>query len=118
MLQLAESEYHVMNEIWNQDGIPARELAQNLSALIGWSKTTTYTVISRCLEKSYIRREDPGFHCYALVSRQQVAEWDTDTLINRGYAGCPDLLIASLLGRKKLSGEQLQRLKKLVEEIP
>lgn len=116
-MQLAETEYRVMNQVWKTEGINAREIANRLMGEVGWSKTTTYTIITRCIEKKYLRREDPGFRCFSLISRRQVAEWDTDTLINRGFEGCPDLLIASLLGRRKLSKEQIAHLKELVKEM-
>ena len=116
-MRLAETEHRVMNLIWDKEGITAKELAEALNARIGWSKTTTYTVISRCIEKNYIRREDPKFHCYSRVSRQQVAEWETDELISSNYNNRPDLLVASLLGRKKLSAEQMSELYKLLNQM-
>ncbi len=42
-------------------------------------------------------------------------EAETDELIGKLYDGSVDKLFASLLGRKKLSAEQLTRLKQLVE---
>ena len=116
-MRLAETEHRVMNLIWEKEGITARELAEALGDIIGWSKTTTYTVISRCIEKGYIRREDPKFHCYSTISRQQVGEWETDELVYRNYNNRPDLLVASLLGRKKLSAEQIAGLYELLNQM-
>lgn len=116
-MRLAETEHRIMNLIWDKEGITAKELAEALRISIGWSKTTTYTVISRCIEKNYIRREDPKFHCYSRVSRQQVAEWETDELISNNYNNRPDLLVASLLGRRKLSPEQMAGLYELLGQM-
>ena len=41
---------------------------------------------------------------------------ETDELINRVYDGSVDKLFASLLGWEKLSREQIERLKQMVEE--
>ena len=109
-MRLAETEYRVMNLIWADEGITAKELAEALRLKVGWSKTTTYTVISRCMQKNYIRREDPKFHCYSLISRAQVAEWETDTLIANYFDDSPDLLAASLLERGKLTAAQMAEL--------
>ena len=116
-MRLAETEYRVMKQIWANEGITAKELAEALRVLVGWSKTTTYTVISRCMQKNYIRREDPKFHCYSLNSREQVAEAETDALISNNFDDRPDLLVASLLGRKKLSAAQMAELYALVEKM-
>lgn len=116
-MRLAETEHRVMNQIWLKEGITAKELAEVLGELIGWSKTTTYTVITRCIEKGYIRREDPKFHCYSTISRQQVGEWETDELVFRNYHNRPDLLVASLLGRRKLTAEQIADLHALLKQM-
>ena len=106
-MRLAETEYRVMNLVWAEEGITAKNLAEVLRNSVGWSKTTTYTIISRCIQKGYIRREEPRFHCHSLVSRTQIGELETDTLIGRYYADCPEQLVKSMLDRGKLTAKQL-----------
>ena len=110
MMRLAETEYRVMNLVWAEEGITAKNLAEALRNSIGWSKTTTYTIISRCIQKGYIRREEPRFQCHSLVSRAQVGEQETDAMIGRYYADRPEQLVASLLERGKLTAGQLAAL--------
>ena len=82
----------------------------------GWSKTTTYTVLNKCADKGLIQRRDPGFRCQALVSRADAQRRETRGLIDRMYGGSADLLVASLLGKGRLSAGEIERLKKRVEE--
>lgn len=109
-MKLTETEHRIMALIWAQEGIPAGELSDKLRQQVGWSKTTTYTLLTRCMEKGLLRREDPKFRCYSLVSRQQVADWETDALLRSNFDDRPDLLIASLVGRRKLSPKQMAEL--------
>lgn len=44
-------------------------------------------------------------------------EAETDELINKVYDGSADKLFAALLGRKKLSAEQIERLRQIVGEL-
>lgn len=53
----------------------------------------------------------------ALIPREEVQAAETDELIDRIYDGSVDKLFAALLGRKKLSSEQIERLKQLVDEL-
>ena len=106
-----------MNLVWEREGITAKELAAALEQSVGWNKATTYTVITRCMEKNYLRREHPKFHCYSLISREEVACADTDSLIDNSYQGRPDLLVAALMGRKKLSLEQIKQLYDALSEV-
>ena len=76
---------------------------------------TTYTVIKKCIAKGAIERNEPGFLCHALIPKESVQEAETDELIGKLYDGSVDKLFAALLGRKKLSAEQINRLKQMVE---
>lgn len=68
-------------------------------------------------EKGAIERSEPGFLCHALIPKSAVQEAETDELINKIYDGSADKLFAALLGRKKLSAEQIAQLKKIVGEL-
>ena len=61
--------------------------------------------------------EKGGFLCHALLPKAAVQEAETDELINKIYDGSADKLFAALLGRKKLSAEQLERLRQIVGEL-
>lgn len=116
-IKLYESELKVMDLLWKEGELPAKEIAKQLKDLIGWSKTTTYTVLKKCVEKHAILRIDPGFICRPLISREEVQRAETEDLIDRMYNGSEDLLIASLLGNRKMTPDDIARLKKMVEDL-
>jgi len=116
-IKLFDSERKVLEQLWDKGPCTAKELAGELGAQVGWSKTTTYTVIKKCVDKGAIARSDPGFLCTPLVTRDQVREQETNALIDRLYGGSPDRLVASLLGSHRLSPEEIARLKKRIEEM-
>ena len=84
---------------------------------MGWNKNTTYTLIKRCIKKGAIERFEPKFMCHALIPKEEVQEAQTEELINKIYDGSAEQLFAALLSRKKLSSEQIDRLKRMVEEL-
>ena len=98
-------------------GLSAKEIAQRLKEQINWSKTTTYTVLKKCVEKQAILRKEPGFMCTPLISREEVQKAATDDLINRMYDGSKDLLIASLLGGQEITPDKIAKLKKMAEDL-
>ena len=117
MIKLFDSELKVMEVLWDRGEASAKTIAQVLNQQVGWSKTTTYTVIKKCLDKGAIERSEPGFACRALISREQAQAYATDELVDKMYGGAADRLVASLLGRKRLSQEEIDSLKKLVEDL-
>lgn len=116
-MKLFDSELHVMDILWEEGPVTAKRIAELTKAKVGWSKTTTYTVIKKCLVKGAIERRDPNFVCHPLVSREEIQEHETTELINKLYQGAPDRLVASLLGQQRLSPEEIDRLKQLIERM-
>jgi BlaI family penicillinase repressor len=116
-IKLFDSELKVMEILWEAGGVTAKHLADVLGKQVRWSKTTTYTVIKKCLDKGAISRTEPDFVCHALITREQAQQFETTELINKMYDGAADQLIASLLGRKNLSSKEIERLKQLVNKL-
>jgi len=106
-----------MDILWKVGDVTAKYMADVLGKQVGWSKTTTYTVIKKCIDKGAISRTEPDFICHALITREQAQEFETTELINKMYDGAADQLIASILGRRDLSSKEIERLKQLVIKL-
>ena len=116
-VKLFDSELKVMDILWKEGDVPARHVADALARETGWNKNTTYTLIKRCIQKGAIERTDPGFQCRALIPKEAVQAAETDELVGKLFDGSVDKLFASLLGRKNLTAEQIQRLRDIVGEL-
>lgn len=106
-----------MELLWKNGEMSAKELASALSETVGWSKTTTYTVIKKCVEKGAVTRTEPGFLCKAAVSKNEVQKAETFELIDRLFGGSPDLLVSALLGSGKISAEELKKLRETIKNM-
>jgi BlaI family penicillinase repressor len=117
IIKLFDSELKVMEVLWEYGDTTAKRIAEILKEQVGWSKTTTYTVIKKCIEKGAIERKDPNYICRPLITKEQVQEFETSELINKMYDGAADQLVASLLDSRKLSSQEIERLKKLINDL-
>lgn len=115
--KLFDSELKVMQVLWDEGEASAKHIAEVLKDRVGWSKTTTYTVIKKCLDKGALARTDPGFLCRPLIAREDAQRYEMDELIDRMYSGHADRLIASLLGGGRLTPEEIEKLKRMVNEL-
>ncbi len=115
--KLFDSELKIMSVLWNEGDLPAKRIAEKLTAEVGWNKNTTYTLIKRCMKKGAIERQEPNFMCHALIAKEEVQETETNELIDKVYDGSADKLFAALLGRKKLSTDQVEKLRQIVGEL-
>lgn len=117
IVKLFDSELKVMDILWNEGDVQAKHVADVLTKELGWNKNTTYTLIKRCIKKGAIERSEPNFMCHALIPKEEVQEAETNELINKIYDGSVDKLFAALLSRKKLSDEQIEKLKQIVTDF-
>lgn len=113
-MKLFDSELKVMDVLWRMGDCTAKQISDILKEETGWNMNTTYTVIKKCIAKGAIERSEPGFLCRALIPKEAVQQAETDELIGKLYDDSVDKLFAALLGSKKLSPEQIARLKALV----
>ena len=115
--RLVDSELKIMNVIWREGNLPARRIAEILKDETGWNVNTTYTLIKRCIEKGAVRRDNPGFLCHALVEKTEVQETETESLLDKIFDGSASMLFASLISSKKVSKEEIDEMKRLIDQM-
>jgi len=116
-VKLFDSELKIMDVLWREGDTTAKHISDVMKDETGWNMNTTYTLIKRCIKKGAIQRSEPNFMCHALIPKEEVQEAETNELINKIYDGSADKLFAALLGRKKLSAEQIEKLKQIVGDL-
>lgn len=114
---LFDSERKVMEVIWKEGEVTAKQISLTLRDTIGWNKNTTYTVIKKCIQKGFIERLEPNFVCRALLSKEQAVQDDTREFVNRVFDGSVPLLFSALLSQKALSKKELEELKQMINEM-
>ena len=115
-MHLFESELQVMKLLWEKGALPAKEIAENLEEKVGWKKTTTYTVIKKCIKKEALLKQDPHYMCVPLITREEVQRERADDLISQVFDGSIDNFFAAFISNKTLSDESIQHLEKMISE--
>lgn len=116
-MKLFDSERKVMEVLWREGEMPAGQIVKILKEETGWNRNTTYTVIKKCVDKGAVKREEPGFKCRPLISRQEVADYETEELIDKMFDGSKEKFFVAFLDGKKLSRQEVDSLKKLIDDL-
>ena len=114
--KLFESEWKVMELVWGREPISAKDVSLLAAEQYGWNKNTTYTVIKKCESKGILHREEPGFMCTALISREEVCRAETQGLIDKLFGGSRRALFSALLEDESLSAKELDELRAMIEK--
>lgn len=115
-IRLHEGELNVMELLWSNKVLAAKDIAKIIKEYIGWEKNTTYTVIKRLIDKGAIKREDPGFLCRASISKRAVQNIETKVLLNKLYNGSLNTFLSDYLKNQDLSRTEVMELERIVSE--
>lgn len=112
--KLFDSEAKVMEILWANSPISAKEISLIAADTIGWNKNTTYTVIKKLEAKGFLRREDPGFICTPLVSQVEMQKAEAASLVKKVFGGSRQALFSALLEDEPLTAEEIDELRKRI----
>ena len=115
-IRLPESEMKVMQFLWEKGQASARDAAEYMLERYRWKKNTTYTVLKNLVEKGALNRREPGFICEPLIGKEQVGRSETQSLLERFYEGSPAALFSSFLSGRKISKEEMEEIRKMIED--
>lgn len=114
--KLTDAELKVMDVLWEEGELSAVELAKVMNARVGWARNTTYTVAKKLVEKGAVKRGDP-FICQAAVSRESVQREEAAELIDKLFDGSAELFLSAYVSGKKLSSDEIDGLRRIVEKL-
>lgn len=115
-IRLHEGELNVMELLWSNKVLPAKDISKIIQEYIGWKKNTTYTVINRLINKGAIKREEPGFICKAAISKRKVQEIETKVLLDKVYNGSLNIFFTEFIKNQDLSRADILELERIISE--
>lgn len=115
-LRLHEGELNVMELLWSNKSLAAKDIAKIIKEYIGWEKNTTYTVIKRLIEKGAILREEPGFVCRANVSKRTVQKIETKVLLDKLFNSSLSTFFYEYLRNQDMSNSEILELQRILSE--
>lgn len=116
-IRLHEGELNVMELLWSNKVLAAKDISKIIKEYIGWEKNTTYTVIKRLIDKGAVNREDPGFLCSAKVTKKEIQEIETNALLKKMFNGSLTTFFTEYLGKQRLSAEEIIELQRALNHM-
>jgi predicted transcriptional regulator len=112
--KLFDAEYKFMDIIWEIEPINSTELTKVCLQKLGWKKSTTYTMIRKLAGRGIMKNENATV--VALVKREEVQKHDSEVLLKRTFNNSLPIFLATFLQDKKLSKQEAEEIKKMIEE--
>ena len=113
--KIFESEYRFCLILWDNEPINSTRLVQLAKQQLGWSKATTYTVIRRLSERGVVRNENAIVS--AIISKEDAQKARLEEMMDETFEGSMPAFIAAFSRSKKLSREDVDQLKALIDRF-
>lgn len=117
-INIADSEWEVMQVVWQLRQATAAEVIQRLTPHTGWSHRTVRTLLSRLVDKGALIAEQDG-HRYQYrpaVTRNRCIREAGRSFLDKVFGGDPAELLTHFVRDSEISTEDAAELKRLLDE--
>ncbi len=117
-LTLTNSEWYVLDCLWEKSPQTVMQLAAALGERVGWAKSTTITTLRRMEEKGLLRCAQEGRTRYyaPAVERQGAALRETRSFLDKVYRGSVGLMVSAMAQENALSREEIEELYEILRK--
>ena len=112
--KLFDAEYRLMELVWSLEPVNSTALARRCEAELGWKKSTVFNLIRKLAVRGFLKNEHATVT--ALVKREQVRQYESAAVVERGFGGSLPAFVAAFLREKKLSPQEADELRRMLDE--
>lgn len=112
-MKLGVIESRFADMIWNMEPVSTSELVKRAEKELSWKRTTTYTVLKRLCDRGLFQNE--GGRVTSLISRDEFYARKSEEFLEESFQGSLPAFLAAFGRRKKLSEEDVQALKAMID---
>lgn len=114
-IRMGEAESRFAEIIWNNEPLSSGQLAKLAEGKLNWKKTTSFTVLKRLCDRGIFQNE--GGTVTSKLSREEYYARHSQQYVAETFGGSLPAFLAAFSSRKKLSNQELDALKKLIDEM-
>lgn len=117
MRELSTAEWHVMESLWEGSPKVGSRIVADLKKSVGWSRSTTLTMLRRMTDKGLILCEEgEDMKTYRpLLERREAAGKETQSFLERVYHGSLSMLVNHFVEKESLSREEIDELRRILD---
>ena len=116
---ITEAEWSVMEVLWEHSPKTSGEVIKALRPGTGWADNTIRTLLTRLVEKGALQTRDTeagARQFLPAVKREACVRAESETFLQRVFQGAAKPLLVHFAASAKLSIDEVQELKRLLDE--
>lgn len=118
-VKLTDAEWNVMECLWEKSPRTGREAIDWLKERMGWSRSTTLTLLRRMEEKGAVGSENNGElkMFVPLINREQAALQETEDFLGRVYKGSLGMMLSAFTKKQDLTRQEIDELHAILDGL-
>ena len=116
---IAESEWSIMEALWESAPQTASEVAKTLRPTMNWAENTVRTLLTRLVEKGALKTSEnaSGTRTFLpAVKREACVRAEGESFMQRMFGGAAKPLLVHFAQNSKLTAEEVRELKKILDQ--
>ena len=114
-MKLGAMELKFADLIWDNAPLGSGELVKLCEQTLNWKKPTAYTVLRKLCQRGLFRNVDGVVT--AAISREEYFAMQTEEFVEETFSGSLPSFVAAFTRRKKLTPEEAEAIRKMIEEF-
>ena len=117
-VNLSDSEWKLMNHLWDHAPMTITELTAALSRDTGWTKNTVITMLGRLETKGAVTHQE-GLRAKQYspaILREEAAMEETKNFLGKVFGGKLGLMMSAMVESRALSEEDIAELSAILEK--
>lgn len=116
-INLSDSEWKLMNCLWDCSPRTITELTAALRPDTGWSKNTVITMLSRLEAKGAVRHQEGerAKRYFPVMDRRDAAQAETENFLGKVYGGSLGLMMSAMVESRRLTEDDIAELSAILE---
>jgi BlaI family penicillinase repressor len=114
---LTPAQLEIMNLVWDHGELSVAEVRAHLSARRPLARNTVQTMLTRLEERGWllVRSEGKTFYFRAAQPRKSATRRMVRQMLDTVFGGSADRLVMTLLEDRRISADELQRIRERIE---
>lgn len=114
---ISESEWEVMNVLWEKAPQTANEVIFSLQGRTDWKPKTVRTLLDRLVQKQVVgvNKNQKVYTFFPLYSQDECQQAETQSFIKRIYGGTLKSMLVQFIQEESLSKEDINELRSILD---
>jgi len=117
---ISESEWEIMNVLWDKAPQTANDIILSLQESTDWKPKTIRTLLDRLVQKDVVgvNKDQRVYTFYPLYSQEECQRAETESFIKRIYGGAMKSMLVQFIHEDTLSDDDINELRTILNKKP